>query len=188
MWAIRTAPGGSLELDPSFDEFVLRGSARLLRSAYLLTGDRGHAEDLLQVALVRTARHWDRARDAPAAYAYRVLINLMHDRRRHLSRRVAELPLDDRDAFGRPVVDHAEPLLDHDAIIRAVKLLAPRQREVVVLRFFADLSVSETAQAIGSSTGSVKTHTSRALARLRELLADDPEIVNHQMTEVTGAD
>ena len=66
--------------------------------------------------------------------------------------------------------------------------MAPRQREVVVLRFFADLSVSETAEAIGSSPGSVKTHTSRALARLRELLADDPETPNHQMTEVPGAD
>jgi RNA polymerase sigma-70 factor (sigma-E family) len=177
-----------LDLDPSFDEFVSRGSARLLRSAYLLTGDRAHAEDLLQVALVRTARRWEQARAAPAAYAHRVLINLVHDRHRRLARRVVEQPLDDRNAAERPVVDHAEPVIDHDAIIRAVKLLAPRQREVVVLRFFADLSVSETAEAIGSSPGSVKTHASRALARLRELLADEPETVNHQMTEVPGAD
>ena len=177
-----------MELDPSFDEFVLRGSARLLRTAYLLTGDRGHAEDLLQVALVRTARHWERARDAPAAYAYRVLINLVHDRHRRLARRASEQPLDSHDAAGRSVVDHAEPAIDHDAIIRAVRLLASRQREVVVLRFFADLSVSETAEAIGSSPGSVKTHTSRALSRLRELLADDLETPNHQMTEVSGAD
>jgi RNA polymerase sigma-70 factor (sigma-E family) len=180
--------GGSVELDPSFDEFVLRGSARLLRSAYLLTGDRGHAEDLLQLALVRTARHWEQACDAPAAYAYRVLINLVHDRRRHLSRRVSERPLDDHDIAGRPVVDQTEAVIDRNAIVRAVKLLAQRQREVVVLRFFADLSVSETAEAIGSSPGSVKTHTSRALARLRELLADDLETPNHQMTEVSGAD
>jgi len=180
--------GRSLGLDPAFDEFVSRGSARLLRSAYLLTGDRGYAEDLLQVALVRTARHWERACDAPAAYAYRVLVNLVHDRRRHLARRVVEQPLDDHDVAGRPVVDHAEPVIDRDAVIGAVRLLAPRQREVVVLRFFADLSVSDTAEAIGSSPGSVKTHTSRALARLRELLADDPETPNHQMTEVPGAD
>jgi RNA polymerase sigma factor (sigma-70 family) len=153
-----------------------------------MTGDRGYAEDLLQVALVRTARHWEQARVAPAAYAYRVLINLMHDRRRHESRRVAERPLDDDDGAGLRVVDDAESVIDRDAIIRAVKLLAPRQREVVVLRFFADLSVSETAEAIGSSPGSVKTHTSRALARLRELLADDPESVNHQITEVPGVD
>lgn len=180
--------GRSLEVDPSFDEFVSSGSARLLRSAYLLTADRGHAEDLLQVALVRTARHWEHARDAPAAYAYRVLINLVHDRHRRLGRRVIEQPLDHRHAAERLVVDHVEPLIDHDAIIRAVKLLAPRQREVVVLRFFADLSVAETAAAVGSSPGSVKTHTSRALARLRELLADDPVTLNPQMTEVPDAD
>jgi RNA polymerase sigma factor (sigma-70 family) len=154
----------------------------------LLTGDRGHAEDLLQVALVRTARNWERARDAPAAYAYRVLINLMHDRHRRLARRAIEQPLHEQDGAARLVVDHAEPVIDHDAIIRAVKLLAPRQREVVVLRFFADLSVSETAEAIGSSQGSVKTHTSRALARLRELLADERETPTAQMTEVSGAD
>lgn len=180
--------GRNLQLDPSFEEFVSSGSARLLRSAYLLIGDRGHAEDLLQVALVRTARHWEQARDAPAAYAYRVLINLVHDRHRHLARRVVEQPLDRHVAATRPVVDHVEPVIDHDAIIRAVKLLAPRQREVVVLRFYADLSVAETADAIGSSPGSVKTHTSRALARLRELLANDPETPNRRMTEVPGAD
>jgi RNA polymerase sigma-70 factor (sigma-E family) len=180
--------GRSVEVGPAFDEFVSTGSARLLRSAYLLTGDRGYAEDLLQGALVRTARHWEQARNAPAAYAHRVLINLMHDRRRHLARRVVEQPLDDHVAVGRSVVDHAEPVVDHDAIIRAVKMLAPRQREVVVLRFFADLSVSETAEAVGSSPGSVKTHTSRALARLRDLLADDQGPVNHQMTEVPRAD
>jgi RNA polymerase sigma factor (sigma-70 family) len=116
------------------------------------------------------------------------LINLMHDRHRRLARRAIEEPLDDHDAAGRPVVGHAEPAIDHDAIIRAVKLLSPRQREVVVLRFFADLSVSETAQASGSSPGTVKTHTSRALARLRELLADDRQTPNHRMTEVPGAD
>lgn len=180
--------GRSLEVDPSFDEFVSRGSARLLRSAYLLTGDRGYAEDLLQVALVRTARHWEQARGAPAAYAHRVLINLVHDRHRRLARRVVERPLDDHEAAGRPVAGHADPVIDHDAIIRAVKLLPARQREVVVLRFFADLSVSETAEAIGASPGSVKTHTSRALARLRELLADGPETLDHQVTEVRGVD
>lgn len=176
-----------MEVDRSFDEFVSSASARLLRSAYFLTQDRGHAEDLLQLALVRTARHWKQAHDAPAAYAYRVLINLVHDRHRHLTRRVVEEPLDNH-VVGGAAVDHAEPLSEHDAIIRAVKLLPPRQREVVVLRFLADLSVSETAEAIGASPGSVKTHTSRALARLRELLADAPETRNHQMTEVPDAD
>jgi RNA polymerase sigma-70 factor (sigma-E family) len=177
-----------LDLDPSFDEFVSRASTRLVRSAYLLTGDRAHAEDLLQVTLVRTARRWPQAREAPDAYAHRVLINLLHDRRRRLSRRVIERPLGEHDSARRSVADHAQAVVDHDAIIRAVRLLAPRQREVVVLRFFADLSVSETAAAIGSSQGSVKTHTSRALARLREVLADSPKPLNDKMTEVPGAD
>ena len=79
-------------------------------------------------------------------------------------------------------------VLERDAMIRAVKLLAPRQREVVVLRFFADLSVAETAAVIGSSQGSVKTHTSRALARLREVLADRFEASTAQTTEVPDAD
>lgn len=175
-----------MDLDPSFDEFVSRGSARLMRSAYLLTGDRAHAEDLLQIALVRTARRWDQAREAPGAYAYRVLVNLMHDRHRRRARRVIELPLTENEGASPATADHAERVVEHDEIIRALRLLAPRQREVVVLRFFADLSVSETAAAIGSSQGSVKVHTSRALGRLRAILADDPH--DDQMTEVHGAD
>jgi RNA polymerase sigma-70 factor (sigma-E family) len=181
-------PGRSLGLDPSFDEFVSRGSTRLLRTAYLLTGDRGDAEDLLQATLVRTARRWEHARHAPNAYAHRVLINLLHDRHRRLTRRVIERPLGDHQDVRRPVADHAEAVADRDAIIRAVKLLPARQQEVVALRFFADLSVSETAAAIGSSQGSVKTHTSRALARLRDVLAGDPQAQDDQMTEVHGAD
>lgn len=162
-----------VELDPSFDEFVASGSARLLRSAYLLTGDRDHSEDLLQVALVRVARRWDVARNAPHAYAHRVLVNLLHDRRRHLSRRVNEQPLGGHDDRHRPVPDATQGLIDRIAIIGAVRGLPLRQREVVVLRFFADLSVSDTAAAIGSSEGTVKTHTSRALLALRGALTED---------------
>jgi RNA polymerase sigma-70 factor (sigma-E family) len=164
---------GPLELDRSYDEFVVSGSARLLRSAYLLTGDRDHSEDLLQTALVRTARRWDVARNAPHAYAHRVLVNLLHDRRRHLSRRVNEQPLGALDNRLHHLVDGTQGLIDRVAIISAVRGLPLRQREVVVLRFFADLSVSETAAAIGSSEGTVKTHTSRALLALRTALTDE---------------
>ncbi len=162
-----------VELDPSFDEFVASESPRLLRSAYLLTGDRDDAEDLLQVALVRVARRWDVARGVPHAYAHRVLVNLLHDRRRHLRRRVNEQPLGRQDDQRRPVPDGTQGLIDRIAIIAAVRGLPPRQREVVVLRFFADLSVSETAAAIGSSEGTIKTHTSRALLALRGALTED---------------
>lgn len=163
-----------LKLDPSFDEFVAGGSARLLRSAYLLTGDRDVSEDLLQVALVRTARRWEVARDSPHAYAHRVLVNLLHDRRRHLSRRISEQPLGPLEERLGAVADSTEGLIDRVAMIGALRRLPVRQREVVVLRFFADLSVSETAAAIGSSEGTVKTHTSRALLALRAALVEDP--------------
>lgn len=161
-----------MELDRSFDEFVSRGSTRLLRSAYLLCGDRAHAEDLVQITLVRTARRWQAARDAPDAYAHRVLVNLVRDRHRRMGRRVTELPLVARDERLDAAGDHSDAVADRDAVIGAVKLLAPRQREVVVLRFYADLSVADTASAIGVSEGAVKTHTSRALAQLREVLAE----------------
>lgn len=161
-----------MELDPSFDEFVASGSARLLRCAYLLTGDRDYSEDLLQITLVRTARRWEAARNSPHAYAHRVLVNVLHDRRRNLGRRPTEQRLDDFDDRLRPVMDGAQALVDRMAIISAVGHLPARQREVVVLRFFAELSVSETAAAIGASQGTVKTHTSRALTALREALTD----------------
>jgi RNA polymerase sigma-70 factor (sigma-E family) len=163
---------GPLDLDPSFDQFVAAGSARLLRCAYLLTGDREQSEDLLQIALVRVARRWEEARDSPHAYAHRVLVNLLHDRRRHLSRRVNEQQLHEFDERLRPVADGAQALVDRMEIISTVRELPRRQREVVVLRFFADLSVSETAAAIGASEGTVKTHTSRALLALRAALTD----------------
>lgn len=161
-----------MELDPSFDEFVASGSVRLLRSAYLLTGDRAGSEDLVQTVLVRTAQRWDVAQDSPQAYAHRVLVNLLNDRRRNLARRVTERPLEEFEDRLVPVMDGAQALVDRIAIISAVRRLPARQREVVVLRFFAELSVSETAAAIGASNGTVKTHTSRALTALREALTD----------------
>ncbi len=162
----------TLKLDASFDEFVVSGSARLLRSAYLLTGDRNQSEDLLQATLVRTGLRWEAARDSPHAYAHQVLVNLLHDRRRNLRRRVNEQPLGALDERLRPLADGTQGMIDRVAIITAVRGLPQRQREVVVLRFFADLSVSETAAAIGASEGTVKTDTSRALTALRKALTD----------------
>jgi RNA polymerase sigma-70 factor (sigma-E family) len=164
----RSAPIGS-QPDSSFDEFVSLRSPRLLRSAYLLTGDRAEAEDLLQVALVRTARRWETAREAPAAYAHRVLLNLVRDRHRRRGRRVIEEPLGEDVLLGA-AGDHVEAAVERDALIGALRQLPARQREVLVLRFYADLSVEETAAAIGASAGSVKTHTSRGLATLRAVL------------------
>jgi RNA polymerase sigma-70 factor (sigma-E family) len=161
-----------MRVDPSFQTFVDGRSTALLRTAYLLTGDRGHAEDLLQTALLRTARHWSRARDAPEAYARQVLVNLSRDWIRSLFRRPREAPMPADPDTLRTVDGGYERVAERRVVVRALAELPIRQRQVVILRFFEDLSVEQTAELIGSTTGTVKTHTSRALARLRELLAD----------------
>ncbi|MFB9315686.1 SigE family RNA polymerase sigma factor [Nocardioides plantarum] len=148
-----------------FDAFVAGASSRLLRTAYLLCGDRGHAEDLVQTALLRTARRWRAARDQPEAYTRRVVVNLAKDRHRARSRRLAEVPMD---ASPDPVTPGREgEVLDRDALLGVVRGLPDGQRAVLVLRYFDDLSVEETADALGVTTGTVKSQTSRALASLR---------------------
>ena len=161
----------------SFDEFVATSADRLVRTAYLLCGDRGHAEDLVQTALLRTARRWRTARRQPEAYARRVVVNLTKDRWRDLARRPAEAPIDGaEERVGS--VKAFDGLLDRDELLRAARQLPPGQRAVLVLRFFDDLSVEETAATLGCSTGTVKSQTSRALAALRTALepttAGDP--------------
>jgi RNA polymerase sigma-70 factor (sigma-E family) len=154
----------------AFDAFVAGSSDRLLRTAYLLCGDRGHAEDLVQTALMRTARHWGVAQEQPTAYARRVVVNLAKDRWRSLGRRPAELPLEvDVEA------SDSTALLDRDVLVRAAQQLPAGQRAVLVLRFFEDLSVEDTAACLGCSTGTVKSQTSRALGNLRAVLVPTQE-------------
>ena len=164
-----------MRIDPTFDTFVEGRSTALLRTAYLLTGDRGHAEDLLQTALLRVARHWSRARDAPEAYARRVLVNLSRDRIRWLVRRPREVPMPPETDGPRATDAGYEQVTQRQVMVRALAALPTRQRQVIVLRFFEDLSIEQTAELLGLSTGTVKSYTSRALARLRELLADHHE-------------
>lgn len=159
-------------VDPSFEAFVEERSTALLRLAYLLTGDHGHAEDLLQTALVRVMRRWSRAREAPEAYTRSVLVNLSRDRIRWLLRRPREAPLSPDLDSARTAVRNVDEIADRRAVADAVAALPIRQRQVVVLRFFADLSVEQTAAEVGCTPGTVKSHTSRALARLRHLLDD----------------
>lgn len=169
-----------------FERFAARVSPALLRSAYLLSGDRGHAEDLLQTTLWRTAQHWEEIHRSPDAYAHQVLVNLSRDRRRDLGRRPEEAALGESTA--EPARDVSERLIERDAMTRAVRRLPRRQREVLVLRFFLDLSVGETAVALGASEGAVKSHTARALVRMRQLLGarDDPSELSQ--SEVSRAD
>lgn len=155
--------------------YVAARSPALLRTAYLLTGNRADAEDLLQTALAKTYLAWDRIRerDAIDAYVRRVMVNTQTSWWRR--RKVDEYPTDDvpERAGSR---DATDDLALHDALWTALAELPKRQRAMVVLRYYEDLSEAETAHVLGVSVGTVKSTTSRALAKLRDTsgLRDDP--------------
>ena len=155
-----------------FEDFVRDRSAVLLRTAYALVGDYGHAEDMLQTALLRTARRWSAARNAPEAYTRQVLVNLCHDRVRWLRRRPPESMLAEGAEQPRVVDSVADQIGERRLVIQALRGLPAGQRHVVVLRFLEDLSVAETAELLGISQGTVKSYTSRALSTLRITLND----------------
>lgn len=169
---MRRTPTPSDEL---FAELVAASWGSLYRTAYLLVGRRGEAEDLVQDALARTYASWSKVRDVDAApaYAHRILLNTATSWFRKRSWREE-----------RPTDTLPETGLDQDlslrpTVIDALDRLAPRQRAVVVLRFYEDLSVAQTAEVLGVSTGTVKSQTSDALARLRHLLGDAVVPVPH---------
>jgi RNA polymerase sigma-70 factor (sigma-E family) len=146
----------------------------LLRTAYALVGDYGHAEDMLQTALLRTARRWAVARNAPEAYVRQVLVNLCRDRMRWLRRRPRESVLAENAGLPGVVDGLAEQVGRQRSLIQALMALPAGQRHVVVLRFLEDLSVAETAELLGISQGTVKSYTARALSSLRVILGDKP--------------
>lgn len=154
-----------MRTDPGFDEFVVTRSPALLRTAVLLCGgDRHSGEDLLQTALLRLARHWRKAGDNPEPYVRRILVNLACDRTRLRRRRVAEAPWPETFDPGAEV----DPR--DDDVLQALKQLPPQQCATVVLRFWDDLSVAQTAALLGVAEGTVKSNTSRALSHLRDVL------------------
>jgi RNA polymerase sigma-70 factor (sigma-E family) len=149
-----------------FRDFVRTWSPGLMRTAFLLTNDHGHAEDLLQTALLQVSRRWRRLDNPQLAYGYarRTLVNT-HTSWRRRRRVVERLTADHPDAAGQ--VDDGGPA---DRTAAALQALAPGMRAVVVLRFYEDLSEAETARVLGCSVGNVKSQTSRALSRMREHL------------------
>lgn len=155
----------------SFEAFVAASGPRLLRTAFLLTGDRGHAEDLTQTTLERTARRWSRLDGAPEAYARVILANLAVDRRRHRAARATELPLPQAGPVSA-ADDATERVVLQQTLLAGLRQLPARQRTVLVLRFFEDLTEAETARALGVAVGTVKSSTSRAVERLRHLVPD----------------
>lgn len=155
--------------DSSFEDFVAGSSARLFTVARLLTGgNRAEAEDLLQGAYERAYRRWGRItrRADPERYVRQILVNASVDRWRKL-RRHPEIPLAVSGADPR-TPDTAAAVADRDLLLRGLAALPPRQRAVLVLRYFEDLSEAETAITLGCSVGTVKSQTARGLARLRD--------------------
>jgi RNA polymerase sigma-70 factor (sigma-E family) len=154
-----------------FDEFVLIASPRLLTFAYRLTGDRQDSEDLLQSALLRVAKNWRSARGNPVAYARKVLVNLAKDGWRRRGRRPAEVPTGEADALGDLLhPQSAAGFEERDALLAALRELPLKMRTVLVLRYWEDLSVEETAQLMGCPAGTVKSLAARGLKRLRAVL------------------
>ncbi|MCE7008049.1 SigE family RNA polymerase sigma factor [Kibdelosporangium philippinense] len=154
-----------------FEQFVASRSGVLLRTAYLLcAGDRGAAEDLLQEVLERMYPKWRRINGTPEAYARAALANASANRWRRRARRVTETPL--TDLLGPAVSGPENEVINRDEVVRALGALPERMRAVLVLRFYDDLSEADTAAAMGCSVGTVKSQTSRGLARLREVLGE----------------
>ena len=153
-----------------FDQFVAAHVDDLLRTAYLVAWDMAEAEDLVQDCLLKVARRWPRVRsmDQPRAYARRILINLAIDGARGRARRRVEL---DPPPPGTPEgsVDPLGALETHAELVEALGRLPPRQRAVLVLRYFHDLTETQAAEVLGCSPGTVKSNASRGLARLREV-------------------
>ncbi|CRK59131.1 putative RNA polymerase ECF-subfamily sigma factor [Alloactinosynnema sp. L-07] len=157
--------------DDEFTEFVAHRSPALLRTAYLLCGgDRAAAEDLLQDVLERAYGKRRRIRGGLEPYVRAALANASANRWRTRSRRVREAPLDHAEDQG--VHGHESGVLDRDQVARALGDLPARMRAVLVLRYFDDLSEADTAAALGCSTGTVKSQTSRGLERLRTLIRE----------------
>ena len=166
----RTGVSRRVAREREFTAFVEQASPELLRIGWFLTGDVHAAQDLVQTALLRTYRRWHRI-DPPRAVAYTRTIMLNHARdewRRHGSGRVTADP--DAGEHQPPTPDHATTTSEQDRLIRGLRTLPERQRAVVVLRYYVDLSERQVADELGISTGAVKSAASRGLARLREHL------------------
>ncbi|MCU1621964.1 MAG: polymerase, sigma-24 subunit, subfamily [Frankiales bacterium] len=160
-------------MDTAFEEYVVARSGALLRTAYLLTGNRADAEDLLQTTLAKTYLAWDRIREREAVdgYVRRTMVNTQSSFwRRKKPESLYDQPPEHP---GRDIPADRDL---HDALWTALARLGTKQRAIVVLRYYEDLTEADTAALLGISVGTVKSTTSRALAALRRdaSLRDDP--------------
>ncbi|MFI6315965.1 SigE family RNA polymerase sigma factor [Nonomuraea sp. NPDC050556] len=163
--------------DDGFREFVAARGLALSRTAYLLTGDHGLAEDLVQEALVKVAARWQKLvrKGDPEPYVRRVMLNQLRTWRR--PRRLtffltSQLP------EPSPRADESSQTDLKVALVRALGVLGPKQRIVLYLRFYEDLTESAVAAELGCSVGTVKRHTHDALRRLRQVA---PELLEAEV-------
>jgi RNA polymerase sigma-70 factor (sigma-E family) len=170
-----TVPVGSrptprLAADDAVTALYLAHYRGLVRLAALLLDDTGAAEEVVQDAYVRMHGSWRRIRDPQAAVGYlrTTVLNLARSRLRHrqVVRRHAPAPLPDAPSAEQGALDR----LEHDRVVVALRGLPDRQRECLVLRYYADLSEAEIAAVMGISPGAVKSHASRGMAALRTAL------------------
>lgn len=182
-WATDAGSNGVGSTEGDFHGFVAARSAALFRGAFVLTGSRDAAEDLVQETLERACRKWRAisAKDAPDAYVRRIMVNLANDRWRRF-RRTAQHPVD-----GEPAApgDEYGRIDSRDQLVRALQQLPMRMRTVVVLRYFHDLSDSEIAADLKISQSTVRSQLARGIGQLRSqfptLSAPSPQ----QLTEGT---
>lgn len=149
------------------ERFLAERADRLMRTAVLLTGSRDAGQDLLQTALERLLRHWGRFDGDPEGYLRRTLYNLAADGFRRQGRLQRKLVL--LKAGTQPSADPIAEVDLRDSLVRMLLQLPPRQRAVLVLRYWEELSEAETAAVLGWPEGTVKSAASRGLRRLREL-------------------
>jgi RNA polymerase sigma-70 factor (sigma-E family) len=154
-----------------FEAFVAARYAALLRTSYLLTGDHHDAEDLLQQSLMKAVGAWRRIDGDPEAYVRTILVrqNISRWRRRRWRELTTDAPPD--------VAASDDGVEDRLALHRALGVLAPRQRAVIVLRYYEDLTEAQTAEVLGIAVGTVKSQTRDAFGRLREVLPELADVL-----------
>jgi RNA polymerase sigma-70 factor (sigma-E family) len=192
--AHRAAPSRAQRSRDEFERFVAESTDTLLRTAYLIVWDLAEAEDLVQECLLSVARRWPRVRtmEHPLAYARRVLVNLALDGSARRSRRRRELEHSERSALDVRADERSRRELSgvdaRSELIPALGTLPPRQRAVLVLRYFEDLSEAQVAAVLGCSLGTVKSTASRGLTRLGTVLGPNPPGAPRNSTDLEGVD
>jgi RNA polymerase sigma-70 factor (sigma-E family) len=164
----------TLARQEEFTEFVVDALPRLLRFAYLLTGSPASAEDLVQTALARSWHAWLLRRiEDPHAFVRKVMVNSYASSRRGFARWESAYATPPEEPLSG---DESSRVDDRDALRQALLTLPPRQRTVIVLRYYEDLSELEIATLMGTSAGTVKSQASRALKRLNDVLKSEDAV------------